>query len=40
MKIQNLFLTLIAAAAIVVGCNPKEEEQPSLPVLNVGQTEI
>lgn len=40
MKIQNLFLTLIAAAAIVVGCNPKEEEQPSLPVLTVGQTEI
>ena len=40
MKIQNLFLTLIAAAAFVVGCNPKEEEQPSLPVLTVGQTEI
>ncbi|MBP5487029.1 MAG: hypothetical protein J6Y06_05320 [Bacteroidales bacterium] len=33
-------MTLIAAAAIMVGCNPKEEEQPSLPVLNVGQTEI
>ncbi|MBR7004430.1 MAG: BACON domain-containing protein, partial [Bacteroidales bacterium] len=40
MKIQNLFLTLIATAAIVVGCNPKEEEQPSLPVLTVGQTEV
>jgi hypothetical protein len=40
MKIQNLFLTLIAAAAIMVGCNPKEEEQPSLPVLTVGQTEV
>ena len=40
MKLQNLFLTLFAAAVMMVGCGPKEDPQPALPVLNVGQTEI
>ena len=40
MKLQNLFLTLFAAAVMMVGCGPKEDPQPALPVLNVGQTEL
>ncbi|MBQ8060321.1 MAG: hypothetical protein IJ205_00045 [Bacteroidales bacterium] len=40
MKLKNLFLTIFAAAVMMVGCGPKEDPQPALPVLNVGQTEI
>ena len=39
MKLQNLFLTLFAAAALFAGCKENEPE-PSVPSLNVGQTEL
>ncbi len=33
-------MTLFAAAVLAVSCDTKEEPAPSLPVLNVGQTEL
>ncbi len=39
MKLQNLLLTIFAAGALLVGCK-KEEEEPALPSLTVGQTEL
>ena len=39
MKLQNLLLTLFAAGALLAGCK-KEEEEPELPSLTVGQTEL
>ena len=38
MKFQKLFVAFFAAAALFVGC--KEEEDTSLPVLNVAQSEL
>ena len=39
MKLQNLLLTIFAVGALLVGCK-KEEEEPALPSLTVGQTEL
>ena len=39
MKLQNLFLTLFAAAALFAGCK-EDEPEPSVPSLIVGQTEL
>ena len=39
MKLQNLFLTLFAAVALFAGCK-EDEPEPSVPSLNVGQTEL
>ena len=40
MKIRNLFLTIFAATAVLFSCKPEPEPEPSLPVLNVGQSEL
>ena len=39
MKVHKLLLYFLAAGALLVGCK-EEEEEPALPVLNVGQTEL
>ncbi|MBR1926328.1 MAG: hypothetical protein IJ840_01030 [Bacteroidales bacterium] len=39
MRLQKLFLTLFAAAALFVGCK-EDEPEPSIPSLAVGQTEL
>ena len=39
MKVHKLLLYFLAAGALMVGCK-EEEEEPALPVLNVGQTEL
>ena len=39
MKIQKLFLSILAAASLFAGCKEPEPE-PSIPTLTVGQTEL
>ena len=40
MKIQKLLLYFLAAGALFVGCGPKEDPQPSTPMLNVSPSEV
>ena len=40
MKLQNFLLYCLAAGALFIGCGPKEEPQPSTPMLNVSPSEV